>query len=205
MSTEGNRFEPAAAQNMLALFQFHDWKRIRDLLGVLQKDMKSALRSAVRRTGNWANKEGAKGIAQATGISLDILRAGLRIKFQYQSVKGFSTARLWYGLNPISLKYLTDSEKELYYNALFAEGNPGFVAKKIGGHAFQRVGKGRLPIKRIERPIAQKGFSFIQEFEAKVAEKFVIFFFQALDRLTGREKGESESIVGGTNVTIKYK
>ena len=47
MSIEGNRFEPAAAQNLLALFLEHDWNRIRELLDVLQKDMKAALRTAV--------------------------------------------------------------------------------------------------------------------------------------------------------------
>lgn len=203
MSVEGNKFEPAAAQNLLALFTFQDWARIRDVLGVLQKDMKSALRSAVRRTGNWANKEGSKGIANATGIPLDVLRAGLRIKFRYQSVKGFPTARLWYGLNSISLKYLTDSETELFYNALFADGNPGFIVKPFGGHAFQRVGKARFPIKRIEKPIAEKGQSFMAEFESRVAEKFAQFFFQALDRLGGRSKGESESLVGNINILRK--
>jgi hypothetical protein len=201
MGTEGNRFEPAAAQNLLSLFMFEDWAKVRDLLGVLQKDMKAALRSAVRRTGNWANKEGSKGISAATGISLDILRAGLRIKFQYQSIKGFSTARLWYGLNPISLKYLTDGETELFYNALFADGNPGFVNKKLGGHAFQRVGKSKFPIKRIERPIADKGMSFMKEFENKVAAKFAEFFFAALDKKLGYAKGESAAIAGNIQIS----
>ena len=203
MSFEGNKFEPAAAQNLLALFVFEDWARVRDLLGVLQKDMKSALRSAVRRTGNWANKEGSKGISAATGIALETLKAGLRIKFQYQSVKGASTARLWYGLNPISLKYLTSSESELFYNALFTDGEPGFVAPALGGHAFQRVGKDRFPIKRIERPIASKGQSFMQEFEGRVAAKFVEFFFAAIDKKQGRAKGESAAIAGNINIARK--
>jgi hypothetical protein len=200
MSTEGNKFEPAAAQNLLALFVFEDWSRIKDLLGVLQKDMKDALRSAVRRTGNWANKEASKGIAEATGIPLSVLSQGLRIKFKYQSVKGFSTARLWYGLNPISLKYLTSSETELFYNALFADGGPGFIVESFGGHAFQRVGNSRFPIKRIEKPIAEKGFGYLEKFEKQVAEKFVLFFFDFLDKKSGRSKGESALLVGNVNI-----
>lgn len=200
MSTEGNKFEPAAAQNLLALFVFEDWSRIRESLGVLQKDMKAALRTAVRQTGQWANREGARGLAKATNVPMNVLRKGLRFKFQYQSVKGYSTARLWYGLNAISLKYLGVRQQK---KGVRSRGNTykgGFVAPSLGGHAFQRVGKERFPIRRLEHTIVDKGNAFLADFEGRVAAKFIEFFFAALDKAAGRAAGESQSLVGNLNI-----
>lgn len=200
MSTEGNRFEPAAAQNLLALFVFEDWERVKSLLGVLQKDMKAALRTAVRQTGQWANREGARGLAKATNVPLNVLRKGLRLKFEYQSVKGFSTARLWYGLNSISLKYLGVRQQK---KGVRSRGNTykgGFVSAALGGHAFRRAGKERKPIVRLEQTIADKGMEFLADFESRVAAKFVEFFFAALDKAAGREAGESAAIAGSLNI-----
>lgn len=200
MSTEGNRFEPAAAQNLLAIFVFEDWARVRELLGVLQKDMKAALKTAVRQTGQWANREGARGLAKATGVPLNVLRKGLRIKFQYQSVKGFSTARLWYGLNAISLKYLGAKQQKKGVRAKGVTYKGGFISGELGGHAFKREGKKRLPIKSLEMTVAEKGMAYLAEFEAKVAAQFVTFFFAALDKAAGRDSGESAAMVGNLNI-----
>ena len=200
MSTEGNRFEPASAQNLLALFAFEDWDRVKALLGVLQKDMKAALKTAVRQTGQWANREGARGMAKATNVPLNVLRKGLRFKFQYQSVKGFSTARLWYGLNDISIKYLGARQQK---KGVRSRGNTykgAFVSGALGGHAFKRVGKDRYPIERLEMTIVEKGNAFLAEFEQRVAEKFVEFFFANLDKVTGRDAGTSASLAGNLKI-----
>lgn len=201
MSAEGNKFESSAVQNLLALFVFEDWSRVRDLLGVMQKDMKAALRTAVRQTGQWANREGARGIAKATNVPLNVLRKGLRIKFQYQSVKGFSTARLWYGLNDVSLKYLGARQQKKGVRSRGVTYKGGFVSSAIDGHAFQRVGDARLPIKRIDMTIQDKGAAYLNEFEQKVAAKFVELFFAALDKASGRDAGESLAIAGSSNIT----
>jgi hypothetical protein len=200
MSTEGNRFEPAAARNMLALFVFEDWARIRELLGVLQKDMKTALRNAVRQTGQWANREGARGLAKAVNVPLNVMRKGLRIKFQYQSIKGFSTARLWYGLNPISAKYLGVKQQK---KGVRVRGNVyrgGFVSAPLGGHAFQRAGKARTPLVKVEHSIAERGDAYLTKFESEVAAKFVDLFFSNLDKISGRDAGESRAIAGGAQI-----
>lgn len=201
MSTEGNRFEPAASQNLLALFVFSDWSRIRELLGVLQKDMKAALRVAVRQAGQWANREGARGLAKAVNVPLRTLRQGLRIKFQYQSVKGFATARLWYGLNEISAKYLGVKQAKggVRFRGQSIAG--GFISSN--GHAFKRTGKERLPIQQVGMAVVEQGNQFLAEFETKVAAKFVEFFFAALDKISGRSAGDSQAIAGGINIARK--
>lgn len=203
MSTEGNRFEPAAATNMLALFVFQDWSRIRDLLGVLQKDMKAALRVAVRQTGQWANREGARGLAKACNVPLGVLRKGLRLKFQYQSVKGFATARLWYGLNSISLKYLGTRQTRKGVTSRGTSYQSAFVSQALQGHTFKRVDKERTPLERVEMAVVEKGTAYLAEFETKVGAKFVEFFFLALDKASGRDAGESQSIAGSVQIATR--
>lgn len=200
MSYEGNKFESKASTNLLALFVFEDWSGLRELLGVLQKDMKAALRTAVRQTGQWAKREGARGLAKATSTPLNVLRKGLRIKFQYQSVKGFSTARLWYGLNDISLKYLGAREQKKGLRARGVTYKGGFISSALDGHAFQRVGKERLPIKRLDMTIQEKGTAYLTEFEQKVGAKFVELFFAALDKASGRDAGESAALAGSFRI-----
>ena len=201
MSTEGNRWEPAASHSLLALFEFQDWQQIRDVLGVLQKDMKAALRVAVRQTGQWANREGARGLAKAVNVPLNVLRKGLRIKFKYQSVKGFATARLWYGLNDIAVKYLGAKQTKKGVRARGQTYSGGFISSPMGGNAFQRVGSGRLPLRRIEFTIEDKASSFLSEFEKGVADKFIAFFFAALDKSSGRDAGESQALAGSSNLS----
>jgi hypothetical protein len=212
MSVEGNKFEPAAATNLLALFVFDDWERVKDLLGVLQKDMKAALRTAVRQTGQWANREGARGLAKAVGVPLSILRASLRFKFSYQSFGGgrYSTARLWYGFNSIDLKYLgakqgkrgVRSRGNTYAGAFIVQSvSPGNEKKKnMIGRTYARKTSARTPLKKVEHKIADKGNAFLTDFETKVAAKFVELFFAALDKAGGREAGESAAIAGSLNI-----
>jgi hypothetical protein len=201
MSVEGNRFEPAAVQNLLALFVFEDWSRVMANTGALHKDMKAALRTAVRQAGQWANREGARGLAKAVNAPLNVLRKGLRLKFQYQSVRGFATARLWYGLNAISLKYLGARQIKRGVTARGTTYKGGFIAPALKDHAFQRVGSKRLPIKQLEMKVADKGTAFLEKFEKQVAMKFVEFFFAHIDKATGRAEGESASLAGTMNLT----
>lgn len=188
---------------MLSIFVFEDWERIKDLLGILQKDMRAALRTATRQAGQWANREGARGLAKASNVPLKVLRAGVRLKYGYKSNRGEATARLWYGLNAISAKYLGIRQQKTGVRARGTAYRGGFVVGKLGGHAFQRVGASRYPIKKIKYEINDQGQKFLGEFEGKVAEKFVEFFFAALDKVGGREAGESMQIAGGINIAQK--
>ena len=200
MSADGNSFEPAAANNLLSLFTFQNWDQVRDLLGVLEKDMKAALRLATRQTGQWANREGARGLAKATNTPLKTLKQGMRTKFEYKSKKGFATARLWYGLNSISLKYLGAKQSKKGVRARGQTIPGAFVSEDLGGYVFKRSSDARLPIKEQSQPIAEKGISYLSDFEKKVSEKFVELFFAALDKTAGRAAGESQAIAGGISI-----
>lgn len=207
MAVEGDKFEFASVHGLLALFQSNDFYKIQSALGLLRKDIKAALVTAMRQTMKWAEREGAKRFAAATGVPYRVMRQRLRVKYRYQSIKGeFPEGRVWFGLNPISLKYLGAKEtKESGVTSRFGKYPNGFLSEKMGGHFYQRRGKDRLPLDRIEYGIEEIGSDIVDNFKDALSAKYMEFFFAAIDKTTGRESGTSAQIAGaGVSHVTKF-
>jgi hypothetical protein len=176
-----------------------DVSGLAESLGLLEKQVRAAMRTATRKTSSWANREGARGLAKAAGVPLRTLKAGMRIKLKVKSSGGRVGAQLWYGLNPIALKYLGAKQ-----TARGVRGGgqtiPGaFISPELNNHVYRRAGKERLPIIREEMPIYSKAKDFFPSFERRVAEQLTTLFFAGLDKAAGREEGISQALVGSTN------
>lgn len=174
-----------------------DWDRVMADLGLMRKQLNAALRTATRQAGQWANREGARGLAKAANAPLKVLREGLRVKFSAKSKGGKSSANLWYGINPIALKYLSPKQQK---KGVSSRGNTiksAFIIKSLGGRVFLRAGTERTPLVEQKSEIEENAYSFLEGFRDQVMAKFEQFFFSAVDKLLGREDGESASITGG--------
>lgn len=181
----------------LELLVLDDWDRVRADLGLIPKQLKAAIRTATRQAGQWANREGSRGMAKATNIPLKVIRAGLRIKFEMKAKQGKSSANLWYGINPIALKYLSPKQQK---KGVKARGNTiksAFIVAKSGGGVFLRAGTARTPLVEQKNEISEKAMEFLEGFRDKVMKKFEELFFAAVDKLLGRESGSSASMSGG--------
>lgn len=174
-----------------------DFKRVQALLGLLEKDMRAALRTATRKAGQWANREGSRGLAKAANVPLKNLKQGLRIKFGVKSAKGHTTANLWFGLNSISLKYLGAKQQKKGVRARGQSISGAFVSGKLGGHVYKRSGDSRLPIEEQDFEIEEKATKYVESLQGDVLAKFSQFFFEAIDKLSGRDSGDSQAITGG--------
>jgi hypothetical protein len=205
MAVEGNKFEFAAVHGLLALFESNDFHRIQSGLGLLRKDIKAALVTAMRQTMKWGEREGAKQFAAATGVPYRVMRERIRIKYRYQSIKGeYPEGRVWFGLNPISLKHLgAKVTKTKGVTSRFGKYPKGFYSQKMGGHFYERRGRDALPLQRLEYGIAEIGDSVVNEFKDSLSAKYMENFFSAIDKIKGREKGASAEIMGASlsNVT----
>lgn len=205
MAVEGNKFEFASVHGLLALFESNDFHKIQSALGLLRKEIKAALVTAMRQTMKWAQREGAKQFAAKTGVPYRVMRQRLRVKYRYQSVRGeFPEGRVWFGLNPISLKYLGAKEtKENGVTSRFGKYPNGFLSEKMGGHFYQRRGRERLPLDRLEFGIEDIGNEIADNFKDDLSAKYMEYFFAAIDKTTGREAGTSMEIAGASvsNVT----
>lgn len=197
MSVEGAKFEVAAVRNLVVLFGDADFRNVMKMLGVLKKDVKAAIFEASTKINAWAGREGAKGIAAATGVPYRGMRKRVRAKVRYQSVGGaFPEARIWFGLNDVPWKFLSPRQTRRGVKSTVGSRDSAFIG--TGRHVFVRRGKERLPIDKVEHPIVKVGESYLQAtFAPEVGEKFLEFFFEAMDRIGGKASGTSESVIGG--------
>jgi hypothetical protein len=164
---------------MITIFTSSNLDHVRQALGVLESDIKTAIATATRKAFRWAERQAAREIAKETGIPYRAAR--VRTKSRYRLA---GSGQVWFGLNPVSAKYLGAKDRK-----------GGWTAPKLNGHIFKRRGTARLPIDRIEKPIESEGFAYAEgEFPEEVQEKLVNEFFLALDRRTGREAGASREI-----------
>ena len=164
---------------MIELFTSSNLARVKIALGVLESDISAAIKTATRKTFKWAEREASKQIAAEAGIPYRAARARTRSKYRLSG-----SGQVWFGLNPVSAKYLGAKERK-----------GGFTAKKLNGHYFRRRGRDRLPIDRIEKPIEQEGLGVVEgDFPRDVQERLIEEFFLALDKTKGRQSGTSQAI-----------
>lgn len=164
---------------MIELFTGSNLARVKIAFGVLESDISAAIKTATRKTFKWAEREASKQIAAEAGIPYRAARARTRSKYRLSG-----SGQVWFGLNPVSAKYLGAKERK-----------GGFTAKKLNGHYFRRRGRDRLPIDRIEKPIEQEGLGVVEgDFPRDVQERLIEEFFRALDKTKGRESGTSQAI-----------
>ena len=195
---------------MVTFSAVSDMKKVGELLGLLPAQMKSALRTASRQAGQWANREGSRGLAKAVGVPMKILREGMRVKFRYRSTKGYGSANVWFGLNGISLEHLRAKQQKSGVKAAGTKYAGGFIVTKVGvanskrrgmiGKAFARKGDARTPVSKLKYQINERGMAFIQTFSDQVGQKFVDLFFSQIDKIQGRDAGDSLAIVGSSNI-----
>jgi hypothetical protein len=164
---------------MIELFTGSNLARVKIALGVLESDISAAIKTATRKTFKWAEREASKQIAAEAGIPYRAARARTRSKYRLSG-----SGQVWFGLNPVSAKYLGAKERK-----------GGFTAPKLNGHYFRRRGRDRLPIDRIEKPIEQEGLGVVEgDFPRDVQERLIEEFFLALDKTKGRQSGTSQAI-----------
>ncbi len=164
---------------MIELFTASNLARVKIQLGVLEADIRTAIKTATRRTFKWAEREAAKDIAAEAGIPYRAARTRTRSKYRLSG-----SGQIWFGLNPVSAKYLGAKERK-----------GGFTNKKLNQHFFRRRGRDRLPIERIEKPIEDAGTAYVEgDFRQQVQERLITEFFLSLDKTAGRDAGTSQAI-----------
>lgn len=164
---------------MIEMFAASNLARVKVALGVLEADITAAIKTATRRTFKWAEREAAKQIAAEAGIPYRAARTRTRSKYRLSG-----SGQVWFGLNPVSAKYLGAKERR-----------GGFTAPKLNQHFFKRRGTARLPIDRVEKPIEDEGIGVVEgSFPKEVQDRLIEEFFLALDKFKGRASGTSQAI-----------
>ena len=128
------------------------------------EEFKTAAKRAVSDAHRWAKAQGMSEIAMVTGIKISVVRKRTVARLVFKDGAG----RVWFGLNPVSAKYTGQV--------------PGgaFKSDTLSGHYFQRLGKARLPIEKVETPMEPEASTAVAHVAAQIEEKFFEFLERRL-------------------------
>lgn len=199
MGVQGNRYEPGFANRGLLDFDFGDFAKVKDWAGITMEELKEAVRLATQDTASWANKESAKDLGQELKVPYPAMRKRIKVKRRMTTFAGsLATARIWYGINAVSLKYLKPKQDGAGVNTTAMNVPGAFISEKLKKNVFKRKGDARLPIEKQTLDVEDKAASFLAtNFEPKVAAYFMDRFYFYIDRMSGNEIGTSQAALGG--------
>lgn len=155
-----------------------------DLAGLAEKfdatpeKIRMAARRALAFATRWANAEALKQLPQVTGIRANIIAGRIRMEISDDS------GRVWIGLNPIDAKRLHPMQTEDGVSADGFDFPSAFIVESLNGHVFQRVGRDRLPIRKLDVSIDQKAAVAVNQIANQVRDKFNQEFKRQLSWLT---------------------
>jgi len=157
--------------------------RIAGQLDATPAQVDRALRITVNRMAGWVRRKSATALSSELKVALDVLR--YRMKTLRGGGAGSRKAKLWFGLNPLALKYLEPRAvaKGVKAGPLYVKG--AFLAK---GQVFKRRGSGRLPIDQVVYPIRQKADKVLEGVidSADFERRFLDTFERELNRIWNR-------------------
>lgn len=200
MGVQGNRYDVGFAQNGLLNFDVGDFRKVKDWAGITMEELKDAVRVATEKTAAWANRESAKDLGRELEVPYPAMRKRIKVKRRMVTFGGaMAEARIWYGINPVGLKYLKPKVIGDGVTTTAGDVPGGFISDKLKRHVFKRRGPGRLPIDKQSLDVEGKAARYLEgTFEPKVAAYFVDEFYRQVDLLSGRDVGSTGAALGGT-------
>lgn len=198
MGVQGNRYEPGFANKGLLDFDYSDFRKVKEWAGITMEELKEAVRLATMDTASWANKESAKDLGRELKVPYPAMRKRIKVKRRMITAGGsLATARIWYGINAVSLKYLKPKQDSSGVTTTATTVPGAFISQKMKQNVFKRKGDARLPIEKQTLDVEDRAATFLQtSFEPKVSAYFLDRFYFYIDRMSGNDEGTAASVLG---------
>jgi len=204
MGVYGNRDDRETGRKGLIDLNYNDFYNLRAWTKLSVSKLKEAVVTATDETARWAKVNAAKDVARLLNIPYKVTRERVKIKLKRRMITGESgaaTARIWYGMNNLSLKYLNPKQLE---GGVKTNGAGiimrGFISKGLDGHVFKRTSDKRLPIQKQELSIEQKVWDYlVNDFEPKLQEYWLERFYSTLDSMAGNMQGSTAAFASQGN------
>ena len=153
-----------------------------EALGDTPKQVDKAMASALRKMAIWLKAKSIKGLSKELDIQQKVIRRRLK-SFSVTHRKDGSSARVWYGLDPIKLRYLGTPEvigHGVQVGAFYVEG--AFIAKDNQGNmqVFKRKGRARLPIEVQTADINDRAEKWVED-RLLGSDEFTAQFFKLFE------------------------
>ncbi|WP_441253605.1 hypothetical protein [Bradyrhizobium sp. 613_E4_N2_2] len=171
-----------------------DKQQIDDLISTIKAtdaEALKALRSTIRKMGQWLRTRAGRSIRAETGMNNKILGRRFRaLKFKTKPDGGIGG--VWIGLNPVDLGLLSPVQgmggvaagpmgKGRAYEHAFMGKRPGEITAKFKGGVFRRTSKKRLPIERLGYDIDDEGRKALES-DVMELNEFENQFFRVFER-----------------------
>jgi len=178
-----------------ASIDFNDLHKAAEKMGLTEQDLNNIIRLAMDDTAKWANKQAAKRLGHTLKVPYPAMRKRVKAKKSGQG----RDAKVWFGLNEISLRYLKPKEDSSGVTTT-AKSVPGaFIGGyKLGLGVFKRTGEkremksGRYKGKKRE-VIEKQTLSIVGEAEAVlstiVTEEVNDYYLERIVHYFGRHAG----------------
>lgn len=157
-------------------------ERVASSLGATPQIAEKAMNSTLAKMATWLKTRSIKGLSKTLIMQPKIIRRRLKTLRLHKGANG-SFARIWYGLDPVSLINLQARQTKQgvrAYGGRFVKS--AFITKGRNGNkqVFKRVGAARLPIKKQTDPILQKADHYLDT-DAINSADFMQQFFKVLE------------------------
>lgn len=129
--------------------------------------LRQIMRRAVTKTTRWARTRMRRLFSKSTKISSKIFKG--RMKLDIESAE-YGHARVWVGLNPISLRRLKPKKVPIGVKTSSVTVPGGFISGS-GGEVFKRRGRSRLPIDKQYFDIHQQASSEMTQIANEVSQQ----------------------------------
>lgn len=197
MGVQGNRDDRTSGSKGLLDLGYQDFYFLRQWTKLTVSKLKEAVIIATDETAKWAKVNASKDLARFLNIPYKVTRERVKIKLKRRMITGensAATARIWYGINDLSLKHLKPQQLE---GGVKTSGAGivmrGFISKSLDGHVFKRTGDKRLPIEKQTLSIEEKAWNYlITEFEPKLQAYWLDRFYSTLDSMAGNMQGATK-------------
>jgi hypothetical protein len=185
-----------ASNGLFEVMGHGDFSRAENLLGLLPEQVTKAVRTATTKAMRWAEREGAKRLANVTKLSVRQLREATRYKAKIRNRQGQVQGRVWFGLNDVALKWAGATQTPSGVSSRVGEYRDAFIVEKLNQHVFRRKGATRLPIQKVTYGILGTSEAVLAKVADEAARMFQQLLFSELDKLTGKGEGTSAAILG---------
>jgi hypothetical protein len=185
-----------ASNGLFEVMGHGDFSRAENLLGLLPEQVTKAVRTATTKAMRWAEREGAKRLANVTKLSVRQLREATRYKAKIRNRQGQVQGRVWFGLNDVALKWAGATQTPSGVSSRVGEYPEAFIVQKLNQHVFRRKGATRLPIQKVTYGILGTSEAVLAKVADEAARMFQQLLFSELDKLTGKGEGTSAAILG---------
>lgn len=157
------------------------------LRGLKKSAMQEAWRRTLRKTSKWVIGQAAKAASAKTRIPQRVLKSRIRYYLKDQN-----TGKVWVGLSPLAADRIGKARQTKTGVSIAKHRFPkAWIMKPAGKAVFERIGKRRLPIKRVMVDWSGDGEAALRSVVPAIQQRLIEILTQEVNYEILKAKGNA--------------